>query len=167
VLSCCDVTSKLNVLRWIAQRRRVKQRAAARQGGAVGRRRFGALLGMLQGVVACTDNLPVYHVPPDMRGAGSGLSCLLNPLQVSCTPDPAVAGCCALPASGPPSHGQPAAASRAELVGMFEPITPVSELEAFIQRSVVCTEPRFVSYCRELVGCRLEERADGLDAWRY
>ena len=133
-------------------------------GSAVGPGHFCKLIQMLQGVVACTDTLPVYHVPSDMRGAGSGMSCLLNPLHVAFIPDDAS-----------PTNSAPVGMSGVmqtggtrgrEMVAMFEPITPIVELEAFIRRSVMCTEPRFVQYCHDLVGCRLEERADGLDGWR-
>ena len=129
----------------------------------LGPRHFSKLIQMLQGVVACTDTLPVYHVPSDMRGAGSGLSCLLNPLRVAFTPD------ASLPLNSVPlaiGAGRDSREAQQEMVGMFEPITPIVELEAFIRRSVICTDPRFVHYCRELVGCRVEERADGLDGWR-
>jgi hypothetical protein len=116
---------------------------------------FDKLVRMLQGVLACTDTLPVYHVPSDMRGRGSGLSCLFNPLKVCFTCDP-------VGLSGPANTSF----RGSDLVGMFEPITPIRELEQFVLRHIVCTDSRFENYCRELVGCRIEERADGLDAWK-
>eukprot|EP01047_Picozoa_sp_COSAG01_P022354 COSAG01_NODE_1325_length_10718_cov_50.476787_8_plen_944_part_00 len=116
---------------------------------------FDKLVRMLQGVLACTDTLPVYHVPSDMRGRGSGLSCLFNPLKVCFTCDP-------VGLSGPANTSF----GGSDLVGMFEPITPIRELEQFVLRHIVCTDSRFENYCRELVGCRIEERADGLDAWK-
>jgi hypothetical protein len=138
---------------------------ATQEGSAVGPRHFCKLIQMLQGVVACTDTLPVYHVPSDMRGAGSGMSCLLNPLRVAFTPDQS-SSVNSLPASGGAREGAGGAGGQ-EIVGMFEPIMPIVELEAFIRRTVICTDPRFVTYSRELVGCRVEEpRADGLDGWR-
>jgi hypothetical protein len=86
-----------------------------------------------------------------MRGPGGALSCLLNPLQLRFEP-----------AEGSAAEVEGAA----ELAGMFEPIASTRELEQFVLRRVRCTAPRYVDYCRRLVGCRVEEKAAGFDNWR-
>ena len=52
------------------------------------------------------------------------------------------------------------------LIGMFDPIATVTELEQHVLQSALITIPAYLSYCDELVGCRIKEKAEGIDVWR-
>ena len=47
----------------------------------------------------------------------------------------------------------------------FTFVAAVSELEQHVLQSARITIPAYVKYCSELVGCRIKEKAEGIDVW--
>ena len=94
------------------------------------------IIDLLQVSIACMP-LPIYRLPANMRGAGDGLACLFQPLAVRFWRG----------GSGDTEHTS----------GLFEPIVSVAELEQHLLRKVAIRNPKFLAYCRDIVGCWIED----------
>ena len=85
-----------------------------------------------------------------MQGRGSGLSCLTT-LKVAFKSSHADSVACHLVQTD-------------RLVGMFEPM--LQFVNEKIHCGMICDEPQYVRYCNQLVGCVIEEKAEGFDTWK-
>ena len=101
---------------------------------------------LLQESVGCLT-LPIYQLPVTMRGSinstADGLACLFQPLSVRFWRENATG-------EGGNEH----------ISGLFEPIVSIAELEAFLLRRVTIRHPKFLAYCRDVVGCWIEDWAE-------
>ena len=100
---------------------------------------------LLQENVGCLP-LPIHQLPVKMRGSikstsDGDLACLFQPLSVR-------------------FWRENCRGENEQISGLFEPIVSIAELEAFLLRRVMIHHPKFLAYCRELVGCWIEDWAE-------
>ena len=94
------------------------------------------IIDLLQVSIACMP-LPIYRLPATMRGAGDGLACLFQPLAVR--------------------FWRGGSRDNEHISGLFEAIVSVAELEQHLLRKVAVRHPKFLAYCRDIVGCWIED----------